>query len=160
MSSSQSASGYRWEVQEVAGALTHLHRALLDEQRTEYERAHGPVAPAQLLNLALHDPSFAWLRVLSEFMTDVDALLEEADPPSELEASALRWELEEVLSAAAERGFWDRCQPLLQVPAVAMAYGRLRSVLTRLPPPPPAGGGEEARANHRWAIARAGRRAP
>src|SRR3954470_18329375 len=138
--SSQSAGGYRWEVQEVAAALTHLHRALLDEQRTEHERAHGPVAPGQLLHLALNDPSFAWLRVLSEFMTDLDALLDEEDPPSELEAGALRWELQEVLSAAAERGFWDRCLPLLQVPAVAMAYGRLRSVLERLPAAPPAGG--------------------
>jgi hypothetical protein len=142
-------------LQELAAGLRELHRALLDEQRAEYEQAHGPVGgPPQLFQLVLHDPAFAWLRVLSEFMADLEALLDEKEPPSTLEATAIRQELEQVLSAASSPMFWDRCLPLLQVPPVAMAYGRVRSALARLPATPRPGGAAEARADHRWAATR------
>jgi hypothetical protein len=154
---STSPARLREELQELAAGLAELHRALLAEQRAEHERAHGAVGAGQLLHLATSDPAFSWLRVLSEFMADLDALLDEPEPPSELEAGALRWELEEVFSAAWGT-FWDRCVPLLQVPAVSMAYSRVRAALARLPKPPPPGGTEEARANHRWAVARSQRR--
>jgi hypothetical protein len=75
------ANHLREQLQGVAAALRVLHRALLDEQRAEHERAHGPVGSGQLLHLATSDPSFAWLRVLSEFMADLDALLDEPPPP-------------------------------------------------------------------------------
>jgi hypothetical protein len=122
---------------ELAAALKELHLALLDEERREYVLAHGPIAgPTQLLTLAMTDPTFAWLRVLSEFMADLDELLDEDEPPSDLEAAALRQELEQVLSAAGPATFWDRCRPLLQLPPVAIAYARVRAVLGRLPEPP------------------------
>jgi hypothetical protein len=146
---------HRDTLEEVAAALRDLHRALLDEERAGYESRQGPIAgPVQLLQLVTHDPSFAWLRVLSEFMADLDGLLDEADPPSEQEARALGQELEQVLSAAGPAAFWDRCLPLLQVVPVAIAYARLRAALSRLPGkagPDPAA---EIHAGHRWAAAR------
>jgi hypothetical protein len=148
----------RGHVEELAAGLRDLHRALLEEQRLEHERSHGSVGGGQLLQLVAHDPSFAWLRVLSEFMADLDALLDEADEPSELEAGALRQELEQVFSAATSERFWDRCLPLLQVPPVAMAYARVRAALGKLPQSPPLGGIAEAQANHRWAAVREKRR--
>ncbi len=57
--------------------LLRLHRALIAATRGEYERAHGrPVAPAELLELVVMHPSFAWLRPLSRLLAELDEQLE------------------------------------------------------------------------------------
>jgi hypothetical protein len=145
----------RADLQEIAAGLLDLHRALLAEQRAAYERTRGPiVGGAQLLHLTIHDPAFAWLRVLSALATDLDELLEQPEPPSDEESGAVRAELEETFSPRAPDDFWSRCAPLLQVPPVAMAYARVRAALSRLPPPIPPDTAAELHAKHRWAVAR------
>jgi hypothetical protein len=149
----------RAELGEIAAGLKDLHRTLLVEQRAEYERTRGPIAGgAHLLHLAIHDPAFAWLRVLSALTTDVDAMLDEPDPPSDEEAGAVRGELEETFSPAAPEEFWSRCAPLLQAPPVAMAYARVRAAMAKLPAPVPADAAAELHAMHRWSVARRMRR--
>jgi hypothetical protein len=55
--------------------LLELHRTLLDAQRIRYEREHGRVeSRGELLDLALHEPSFEWLRVLSAQIAHLDEL--------------------------------------------------------------------------------------
>jgi hypothetical protein len=140
---------------ELAAALRELHHALLESAREEYERTHGPVpGPGQLFHLVVNDPSFAWLRVLSEVMADLDELLDEEHPASADEQAAIRHELDEIFSPAAPRAFWDRCSPLLQQSDVVIAYARVRSLLARLPPSPPLDAAARLHAQHRWAVAR------
>jgi hypothetical protein len=55
-----------------------LHRALLEWERRGYERAHGRQVATELLQALLHDPAFAWLRLLSDAIVRVDQML--ADP--------------------------------------------------------------------------------
>lgn len=133
-----------------------LHQALLDESRADYERSHGPVSgPGHLLHLVAHDQAFAWLRVLSSLMVDLDVLVDEEPPASDEEAAAIRRELEETFSPAAPGGFWDRCSALLQSPPVVMAYAGVRAALARLPSRPPVvETAERLHAQHRWAVAR------
>jgi hypothetical protein len=145
----------RGDLAEIAAGLKDLHRALLAAQRAEFERTRGPVTgAAQLLHLALHDPTFAWLRVLSALTTDLDAMLDHPEPPSGEELGAVRRELEETFSPDAPDEFWSRCAPLLQAPPVAVAYARVRAALVRLPAPPPPDAAAELHAKHRWAVAR------
>ena len=141
---------------ELAAGLRDLHHRLLDEQRKEFERLHGPIGGgAHLLHLVTHDPSFAWLRSLSALMGDLDALLEEQEAVTDEEAGALRHELEEMFSARAPGPFWQRCSPLLQeAPQVAMAYGRVRLALGALPTLAAPDVAAELHAKHRWAVAR------
>jgi hypothetical protein len=149
----------RADLGEIAAGLKDLHRALLAEQRAEYERTRGPIAGgAQLLHLAIHDPAFAWLRVLSALTTDVDAMLDQPEPPSDEESGAVRGELEETFSPAAPEEFWSRCAPLLQAPPVAVAYARVRAAMAKLPAPVPADAAAELHAKHRWSVARRMRR--
>jgi hypothetical protein len=151
----ESQTAERANLRELATGLRELHRGLLEEQRAEYESGHGPVAGGvQLLHLATHEPSFAWLRVLSALMVDLDALLDEDEPPSTEEQGALRRELEELFSPAAPEGFWDRCLPMVQAPHVTMGYARVRAALARLPLAPPPDVAAELHAKHRWAVAR------
>ena len=59
----------------LARALRRLHAQLLQQVRGDYERASGvQVGPGELLMLATRDANFAWLRMLSELMADIDHL--------------------------------------------------------------------------------------
>ena len=72
---------------EARGALLALHRALLAEARKGHEREHGTLSNASFLQLAAHDPRFAWLGVLGGLIVRLDT---EPDPAPVLgEASAL-----------------------------------------------------------------------
>lgn len=141
-------------LRELAPALRELHHLLLQECRADYERTHGPVpGPGQLLHLAMFDPFFSWLRVLSALMADLDELLEQKEPPTDEEAAAVRGELEEIFSPA-HATFWRRCAPLLQNPIVAISYGHLPALISRLPRTPAAEDAAVLHAQHRWSVAR------
>jgi hypothetical protein len=57
----------------VRFALRELHKALLDAERVQYERAFGRLeSDYQALFLALDDPQFAWLRPLARFIIGLD----------------------------------------------------------------------------------------
>ena len=57
-------------------ALLHLHKTLLEWERTAYERVHGRTSPAELLEAIVTDPQFAWLRPVSALIVEIDEGLE------------------------------------------------------------------------------------
>lgn len=61
---------------DVRKSLLHLHKTLLEWERTAYERIHGRTSPGSLLNALMNDPQFAWLRPLSELIVRIDESLE------------------------------------------------------------------------------------
>jgi len=64
--------------------LLDLHRALIDAQRIEYERARGRVETrGEFLGLVLNHPEFEWIRALSALIAQLDEWAEETDPASE-----------------------------------------------------------------------------
>src|SRR5438045_3357707 len=82
----------------VRGVFLELHRTLLESERIGYEQAFGTIrSPADFLQLAIHDPWFAWLRPLSDFITSLDE----------------RAEAEPVLSQEEVVGLWKRGRELL-----------------------------------------------
>jgi hypothetical protein len=77
----------------VRSSVVALHRSLLNVERADYERIHGRIdSPGELLRLATDDPSFQWLRIVSEWIVMVDELLDDSE--------ALTWDksLEVVLA--------------------------------------------------------------
>ena len=136
-------------------ALRHLHRALLVAAREEHERRHARVDSAgELLHLAMHHPSFAFLQPLAELMVDVDAELEEGGSPSQELAAALRVELSEMLGlVGARHPFTERHRALMHVdPAVIIAHAQVAEILRALPVvASPAEVAEALHERHRWA---------
>ncbi len=59
----------------LSRALLGVHKELLELARIEYERANGRQNPAQMWNLLIGDPFFAWLRPLSGAVAQLDELL-------------------------------------------------------------------------------------
>ncbi len=138
-------------IQELAVELRALHKALLQPARARYEDLHGPVpGTLQLLQLLVQDPSFAWLRPLSELMADLDEMIDAATATDE-EQGAVRRELEQLLSPAGGE-LWTVLTAALQDHAdVATAYARVRQLLLRLPAAPRADEAAALHARHRWA---------
>ena len=138
-------------IEDLAVELRVLHKALLQPARARYEQLHGPVpGTLQLLQLLVQDPSFAWLRRLSEVMADLDEMID-TGAPTEDEQGAVRRELEQLLSPAGG-DLWTTITAALQDHAdVATAYARVRQLLLRLPPAPPADEAAALHARHRWA---------
>ncbi len=121
----------------VAEALRVLHRTLLGAVRSGYERLYGPVAdPLAVLQLALHDPLFAWLRPMSSLNAELDGLVElpEVD---EAKLANVRATLEQWTSQReGDDDFASSYRVFLQTePEVVMAHAVLRSRLAALPAP-------------------------
>ena len=57
--------------------LLRLHKALLDLERRDYERARGRIGNSyEFLQLVLKDPWFDWLHRLSELIVQIDETLD------------------------------------------------------------------------------------
>jgi hypothetical protein len=72
-------------------ALLHLHKTLLDWERSAYERVHGRATASELLKVMVEDPQFAWLRPISELIVRIDETVEaeEASPDGHVDIDAL-----------------------------------------------------------------------
>jgi hypothetical protein len=104
-------------------ALLALHGALLAEARIAHEREHGRLSNAAFLQVAAHDPAFAWLGVLLRLVVRLDTAEDRAPVVAEA-ASLLRCE------GGGE--FAVRYEAAIQrSPEVAVAGARARKAVTR-----------------------------
>lgn len=121
---------------DLAGALRRLHKALIDAEVENF----GPVSgPYRLLDLVAYHPHFAWLHRLSELMVELDELRDDVGSADAGDAAVLRATLEELVGPSKPRDakFRERYLAMLQqAPAVAMAHAELRQVLAGFPEPP------------------------
>lgn len=70
------------QLNELRHGLLALHKALLERQRLWHERDHGRLETGgQMLQLLAYDPAFAWLRVLSALIVQIDERLDDKDQP-------------------------------------------------------------------------------
>ena len=73
----------------VSRALLRLHKALLDDERAQFERVRGRIeSSGEFLQLVLHDEWFSYLRPLSALVVQIDELLDAKEATNE-EAGAL-----------------------------------------------------------------------
>jgi len=114
--------------------LLRLHRALLDAERVEHERVHGPITPAAFLQLLIADPRFAWLRPLSEIIVGLDEAVlerrtrrENAPPPPDGDALLAR--ARALVFESEDPAFANRYRELSSGAGVAAAHQELLSAL-------------------------------
>jgi hypothetical protein len=85
LAESQSFAGLR----QARHGLLHLHKILLDAERSAYEQAHGAVAAGTMLGLVINDPQFAWLHAISELIVRIDEMFDAKEPATAADAVAL-----------------------------------------------------------------------
>ena len=129
-------SGARANLRELASAARKLHHRLLVATQKGFEKLHGRVeSPGQLLQLAVHDPLFAWLRPLSAQLALLDELAE-ADEIHDADAARAASEVAAMLESDAFRSTF--LVYLQSEPDVVLANAALRPLLAR------AGAGQKA----------------
>jgi hypothetical protein len=122
-------SGARADLRELAAAARTLHHRLLVATQKSFEKLHGRVeSPGQLLQLAVHDPLFAWLRPLSQQLALLDELAE-ADELYDADVARAAGEVAAVLESDAFRSTF--LVYLQSEPDVVIANAALRPLLAR-----------------------------
>jgi hypothetical protein len=116
-------------LRELRKALLHLHKTLIDWQRSEYVMDHGPMPITELLQVILNDEAFAWLRSMSGLIVGIDEALE-AKPPETPAAAPLIAQARELASPLPGSAYAARYHAALQeLPEAVLAHGELVTVL-------------------------------
>jgi len=117
-------------LRELRLLLLRLHKELLELERLEYERVSGRVNAGELLQLAVSDPRFAWLRMISALVVEIDELADRKVPTSRSEFTELISQTRQLLSAPTDDAFKTKYQAALQrEPAVVMAHSAIIQLL-------------------------------
>lgn len=113
-------------------ALLRLHKILLDDERAAYERDHGRIAPAKMLQLVIGDAQFAWLRHISELIVQIDELTESAEADAASRATSLLAQIRALLLTPNSAGeFGRKYQDALQrLPDAVLAHKSVSSSLS------------------------------
>lgn len=125
--------------QELAKALIDLHRDLLMLQAKTLESESGrKISPYELLHASLHNPQFAWLRLMSEIIVTIDTLIDESENLSAKEASEIAEEVLNLIErpqGSNHTEFWNRYSHFLSVnPDIIMKHSRVKEIISRLKP--------------------------
>ena len=62
-------------LQDLRTPLLDVHRALLENARSEYEKSHGKVSAGDFLQALIKDPQLEWLGPLTTLVASLDELL-------------------------------------------------------------------------------------
>jgi catechol 2,3-dioxygenase len=122
----------RTRLRELRARLLSLHKVLLDDARASYELDRGRiVSSANLLQLVINDPWFAWLHPLSELVVRIDETIEPESPATESDGEALVEQVERLLAPAEHGETFARryFEALQRQPSVVLAHADVRRVL-------------------------------
>lgn len=123
----------RQHLQQLHAALLRLHKILLDDERSAYEREHGRIAPAEMLQLAIGDAQFAWLRHISELVIQIDELTESDEPDAASLAGDLLAQIRALLLAPNPEDEFGRkyTAALQRLPDAVLAHKSVSALIQR-----------------------------
>lgn len=147
----------RVELDKLSRHLRDLHRRILAVEREFQPGVQG----LALLDRLVNDPSWAWLRPLSELISNIDHVLASREPVRAMDAAVVAGQLRSLLSGSqldepfntdASGAFATRYRALLQSDAtLASMHGELKMVLATLPAESELEA-ERLHARHQWAM--------
>lgn len=115
---------------ELRARLLHLHKTLLEMERQEYEKRFGRVSTGELLQLVINHAQFAWLRIISALVVEIDEVLNGEEPANSSDFADLLTQARLLFTSPGNEDFKTKYQAALQhEPAVVMAHA---AVIERL----------------------------
>ena len=110
--------------------LLHLHQTLLEIERKSFERTHGRVNSGELLQLVINHAQFAWLRMVSALVVQIDEMLGADEPATHADATNLIGRARQLFTESEDQEFQQKYQAALQhAPEVVMAHSALMKLL-------------------------------
>jgi len=119
-------------LQELRGKLLHLHKTLLDMERADFERNSGPLNSGELLQLVINHPQFAWLRMISALVVEIDEMLSAEEPATASDVRNVIARARSLFMSPADEIFKEKYQAALQrEPKVVMAHAEVAKLLRK-----------------------------
>ena len=121
-------------LRELRGKLLHLHKTLLDMERKDFERDFGRVTSGELLQLVINHAQFAWLRMISALVVQIDEMLSAEEPATLNDVKNVLEQARSLFTSSADEVFREKYQAALQrEPAVVMAHSEVAKGLGQKP---------------------------
>ena len=130
MNDTSTATSESARLREVRLRLLHLHQTLLEMERKDFARTHGRVNSGELLQLVINHAQFAWLRMVSALVVQIDEMLDADEPVTDADVNNLITGARQLFTASDNKEFSDKYQAALQQePEVVMAHSALMKLL-------------------------------
>ena len=91
-----------------------LHKTLLEMERNSFEKAHGRVNSGELLQLVINHAQFAWLRMVSALVVQIDEMLDADEAVTDADVNNLITGARQLFTASDNKEFSDKYQAALQ----------------------------------------------
>ena len=118
------------DLQTLRVKLLHLHKELLEMERAQYERVFGKVNSGELLELVINDSQFAWLRLISALVVQIDEMLDADEPATLSDFQNLIGQVRLLFTSPADAEFKAKYQAALQLePNVVIAHSEVMALL-------------------------------
>jgi hypothetical protein len=114
MEGASTATPERTRLREVRLKLLHLHQTLLDYERKSLERTHGRLNSGDLLKLVINHEQFAWLRMISALVVQIDEMRDADEPASAADMINLLASARQLFTASDNQEFQRKYQTALQ----------------------------------------------
>ena len=119
-------------LRELRNKLLHLHKILLEMERADFERASGRLTSGELLQLVINHPQFAWLRMISALVVQIDEMLDAEEPATLNDVQNVLSQARALFSASTDNVFNEKYQAALQrEPEVVMAHSEVAKLLQK-----------------------------
>lgn len=90
-------------LRELRLVLLRLHKALLNSERVVYEQFHGRIrSSGEFFQLVVGHEWFSWLRPISQFIVQIDDVLNSKDPVTLDQANHLLEEAQQLLQPSVD----------------------------------------------------------
>jgi len=115
---------------DLRGRLLHLHKTLLEMERDDYEKRFGRVTTGELLQLVINHTQFAWLRMISALVVEIDEVLNGDESPTLGDFEDLISQARLLFTSPGTEEFKTRYQSALQrEPSVVMAHAAVMQLV-------------------------------
>jgi hypothetical protein len=130
MGEASTATSESTRLREVRLKMLHLHQTLLEMERTSFERTNGRVTSGELLQLVISHAQFAWLRIISALVVQIDEMLDADEPASAADMTNLIAAARQLFTESEAQEFQQKYQAALQQePEVVIAHSALMKLL-------------------------------
>ena len=117
-------------LRDLRNRLLHLHKTLLDMERQNFEKKSGRVTTGELLQLLINHTQFAWLRIITALLVEIDEVLNGEMPATLTDFEDLLTQARLLFTSPGNQEFSINYQNALQrEPSVVMAHSAVMQLL-------------------------------
>lgn len=136
MSSNSSSLDFPFKrLRDVRTKLLRLHKALLESEKVEYEKSHGPIrSRGEFFQLVIGEGVFSWLRPFSQFIVEIDEVMAAKDEPVTLQQVNHLLEEARMLLRPSETGTFQEkryFEAIQRDPDIAFMHAELSQLLSQ-----------------------------